>query len=276
MTLTPEDGEAILRECPAVRARRPDRHAQRRRSSTATRTGSPSSINGTTPAYLDVRDWPDRRGRAVHRQRRPPARKVCLLGQTVVRELFGDESPIGKEIRVNNVASRVVGVLAPQGREHDGPRPGRRRARPVDDDQVPRLRRRPAQPSATGNAGAAAGERQRSTRCTARTRPARPQLYPAPSATQQAEHPDARAVHQHRPDHLRPPISAEQIAAGDRADHRGAPRAAPHPAPASPTTSSIRDMTEMIERADAARPTLMTSLLLSSPASRWWSAASGS
>src|SRR5207245_2568206 len=43
------------------------------------------------------------------------ASKICLLGQTIVRELFGDDSPVGKEVRVQNVAFRVVGVLTRKG-----------------------------------------------------------------------------------------------------------------------------------------------------------------
>src|SRR4029434_9819013 len=41
--------------------------------------------------------------------------KVCLIGQTLVRELFAGESPVGRDIRVQNVSFRIVGWRARKG-----------------------------------------------------------------------------------------------------------------------------------------------------------------
>jgi ABC-type antimicrobial peptide transport system permease subunit len=76
----------------------------------------PNYIFGTTPAYLDVRDWTQMAdGEPFTDRDVRNGSKVCLLGQTVVTQLFGDQSPVGKEIRVNNVSFKVIGVLASKG-----------------------------------------------------------------------------------------------------------------------------------------------------------------
>jgi ABC-type antimicrobial peptide transport system permease subunit len=70
---------------------------------------------GTTAAFLDIRDWSVAEGQAFTDRNVLNANRVCLLGQTIANELFQGESAIGKEIRVNNVPLRVVGVLGRKG-----------------------------------------------------------------------------------------------------------------------------------------------------------------
>jgi ABC-type antimicrobial peptide transport system permease subunit len=113
-TLTPEDCDAIIRDCPAVRNAAPVVRA-RTQVVNGNRNWVPSSMYGSTPAALDVRDWEVVDGEPFSDRDVLNGNKVCLLGQTLVRELFDGASPVGKEIRVKNVAFRVVGVLGPKG-----------------------------------------------------------------------------------------------------------------------------------------------------------------
>jgi ABC-type antimicrobial peptide transport system permease subunit len=120
LTMTPQDVEAIQRECPAVRQVAPIVRA-RAQLVYAGKNYVPNSISGTTPSYLDVRDWTNlAEGEMFDDRDVRNAAKVCLLGQTVVRELFDGESPVGKEIRVRNVSFKVIGVLAAKGANTGG------------------------------------------------------------------------------------------------------------------------------------------------------------
>ncbi len=114
MTLTPQDAEAILNECPAVRGSVPVVRA-RTQVIYGNRNWVPSFIYGTTPAWLDVREWGLAEGDMFTNRDVRNASKVCVLGQRLVRELFQGESPLGKEVRVQNVSFRVVGVLTSKG-----------------------------------------------------------------------------------------------------------------------------------------------------------------
>ncbi len=114
LTLTPSDAEAILVDCPSVSASAPIVRA-RTQVVFGNRNWAPNTINGTTPAYLDVRDWKVAEGAAFTDRDVRNASKVCLVGATIVRELFNGEPPIGSEIRLQNVSFKVVGVLAAKG-----------------------------------------------------------------------------------------------------------------------------------------------------------------
>jgi ABC-type antimicrobial peptide transport system permease subunit len=115
LTLTPADGEAILRECPSVISIAPVVRA-RVQVVYGNRNWVPLYIYGTTPSFLEVRDWQDlEEGEAFTKREVDNGSKVCLIGQTLVRELFQGQSPIGKELRVQSVTFKVIGVLSPKG-----------------------------------------------------------------------------------------------------------------------------------------------------------------
>ena len=114
-TLTPRDAEAIQRQCPAVANVAPIVRA-RTQVVFGNRNWVPTTIYGTDPAFLEVRDWTDlAEGTAFSAQDVRNMNKVCMVGGTVVRELFAGQSPIGKEVRIRNVSFKVIGVLGPKG-----------------------------------------------------------------------------------------------------------------------------------------------------------------
>ena len=114
-SLTPEDAEAILRECPSVVALAPLVYG-RGQALRGNKNWVPSTLYGTTPGFLSVRDWDDMaEGEPFTDDDVRDSALVCVLGHTVVRELFPDESPIGREVVVNDVPLRVVGVLRQKG-----------------------------------------------------------------------------------------------------------------------------------------------------------------
>jgi ABC-type antimicrobial peptide transport system permease subunit len=115
LTLTPEDCEAILRECGAVRWAAPGVDC-RMQVIYGNRNWQPWKILGTSPTYLLVRNWTElQEGEPFTDGDVQSAAGVCLMGQTPARELFGDESPVGKEVRVNGVHLKVIGVLTRKG-----------------------------------------------------------------------------------------------------------------------------------------------------------------
>ena len=114
-TLTPEDADAIGRECPSVVSMAPMVYG-RGQVVRGGRNWVPTSFYGTTPGYLRVRDWDEMdEGEAFTDGDVRDGGMVCVLGQTIVRELFPDESPVGQEVTVHDVPLRVIGVLRRKG-----------------------------------------------------------------------------------------------------------------------------------------------------------------
>ncbi|MBU4233494.1 MAG: ABC transporter permease [Proteobacteria bacterium] len=258
-TLTPQDAEAILNECPAVRGAVPIVRA-RTQVIYGNRNWVPTFIYGTTPDWLDVREWGLAEGDMFTERDVRNASKVCVLGQRLVRELFQGENPIGKEVRVKNVSFRVVGVLTSKGANMMG----------MDQDDVllapwTTIKFRVTGSSAeTGNQSAAASTSGSATSTTVNSLnqlypTSQNKLYPEQSATQAADTP--QPVRFINVDQILTagrstqeiPAAIKQIIQLLRERHRIGPGEA--------DDFNIRDMTEMT-KALSSTGTMMTKLLL--------------
>lgn len=115
ITLVPGDAEAIARNCASVV----------RSSIVVSGSGqlvygsnnySPSQVMGTTTDYFKIRSWEEmQEGTPFTDEDVDKARRVCVIGSTIARELFGGESPIGKQLRLKGVSLTVTGVLKSKG-----------------------------------------------------------------------------------------------------------------------------------------------------------------
>jgi macrolide transport system ATP-binding/permease protein len=115
MTLTPQDAREIARQCPAISDVAPLVRA-RSQIVYGNRNWVPEQIAGTTASFLAVRDWQNMASGEMFTDRDVRnVNKVCVIGHTIKRNLFPNVSPIGKEIRINNVSFRVIGVLSRKG-----------------------------------------------------------------------------------------------------------------------------------------------------------------
>ena len=77
---------------------------------------TPTTVYGISPEYLDIRRYKVEDGDIFSEQDVKTAAKVCLVGKSVVDELFPDgESPVGKVIRFGKIPLRIVGVLESKG-----------------------------------------------------------------------------------------------------------------------------------------------------------------
>ena len=74
-----------------------------------------TQITGTTPSYFSVRNWDFVAGAPFTDTDLRSVTRVAILGKTVVDNLFGDENPVGKTIRIKNSPYVVLGVLSAKG-----------------------------------------------------------------------------------------------------------------------------------------------------------------
>ncbi|MFN9375369.1 MAG: ABC transporter permease [Planctomycetaceae bacterium] len=186
LTLTPRDCAEVLRQVPSVTHAAPIVRA-RTQIIYKNRNWVPVYIYGTNPEFLDVRDWQEiELGEMFGEREVRNGSQVCVVGQTIVRELFRGESPVGEELRIQNVAFRVIGVLRRKGANMTG----------VDQDDIvlapwTAIKSRVSATSATtvNQSAPAGGDSLQKVNTLNRLYPGATPLYPVPSITQQANTP---------------------------------------------------------------------------------------
>jgi ABC-type antimicrobial peptide transport system permease subunit len=248
VTLTPGDAETLARKelCPAIESVAPLVRA-RTQIVYGNKNWVPLYVYGTTPEFLKVRDWESfAEGHPFSKQDVTGMREVCVLGQTIVRELFADESPLGQKVRINNKPFTVIGVLTLKGANMMG----------LDQDDIvltpwTTLKFKVAGLSAsTANQSApaapVAGQPPAGVAAVnslSQTYPGTDTRYPAPSATQVADTP--QLVRFTNVDQILVSArSAEEIPQAI-AQIREALRERHHIRPGQPEDFNVRDMTEM-------------------------------
>ena len=117
-TLTVDDAKAMLSEIPSIKYVAPSVSGVAQ--VVFGNQNWSTVIAGTTPEVLYIRDWPLASGRSFTQQDLDGATKVCLLGETIVENLFGGVDPIGQIVRIKKVPFTVIGVLASKGQSTYG------------------------------------------------------------------------------------------------------------------------------------------------------------
>jgi putative ABC transport system permease protein len=77
-------------------------------------------VNGVSASYAEIRDWPVASGRFFDENDLRSYRKVAVVGQTVVDNLFAEEDAIGQQVRIRDVPFEIIGVLSAKGQNAEG------------------------------------------------------------------------------------------------------------------------------------------------------------
>lgn len=118
-TLKAEDAEYLEREISEIKGVAP--FGRKRNSELKYFEKSfTSMVLGITPSYASIWNWDVTQGEFVTDEDMKTLNRVCLIGPTVQKELFGDTYPIGEQIRIGNIQFEVKGILESKGTSPGG------------------------------------------------------------------------------------------------------------------------------------------------------------
>lgn len=117
-TLTPRDAQKLLQEVDDL-----EKVAPFESRSLKVKFGAftaETSVSGSTQDYLSIRGYEVAQGEFFTEKDLQLSKRVAMIGKTTVENIFGEEDPLGKTIRINAVPFEVIGVFVPKGLDTDG------------------------------------------------------------------------------------------------------------------------------------------------------------
>ncbi|TCR61888.1 ABC transporter permease [Bosea sp. BK604] len=112
-TLTDEDARAVVNEVENVLAAAPV--ITTRAQAVYGGTNWSTQITATDLDFFTAREWDVGEGRLFEPEELRRGEIVAIIGQTVARNLFGEQNPLDQQFRIRNVPFKVIGVMAPKG-----------------------------------------------------------------------------------------------------------------------------------------------------------------
>ena len=117
-TLIDGDARAMARELPSIAFASPV--LRRQEQLVAGNLNWGSLAQGVAPEFQQIRDWQIESGRFLHEGDMDSAAKIAVIGQTVARQLFGNDDPLDAVIRIRNIPFCIVGTLVAKGQTGQG------------------------------------------------------------------------------------------------------------------------------------------------------------
>ncbi len=117
-TLTPRDAQKLLQDVDDLEKVAPfESRSMKVKYGTFT---AETPVSGSTQDYLSIRGYEVGQGDFFTERDLQLSKRVAVIGKTTVENIFGEEDPLGKTIRINAVPFEVIGVFAPKGLDTDG------------------------------------------------------------------------------------------------------------------------------------------------------------
>jgi putative ABC transport system permease protein len=116
--LAADDAASIARDCRTIRAATPSNRLD-------IQVVSPygnfqTTVQGVHPSYFDIRRWKTVEGDPFTEEDMRLLRRVCCIGQSAAREIFGGLPPVGQQVRIKNVPFEIIGLLEAKGNDGSG------------------------------------------------------------------------------------------------------------------------------------------------------------